>query len=92
MSQGPDSLTVVFEPASADQNIETLSSLTILQAFELLWPECILEIMYNTRISVIAVETRNGQTSRALIYCTNLCGMAVNAYEPIFRTATSAVS
>lgn len=82
MKQRPDSLTVVFLPASADQNITTLSSLKVSQALEMLCPEIILEIRPNTRINVIAVDTRNGQTSRALLSLTNLCGMTVKVTSP----------
>lgn len=57
MNQRPDSLTVVFASASADKNITALSSLKILQALEMQCLECILEIRYNTRINVIAVDT-----------------------------------
>ncbi|KAG0433055.1 hypothetical protein HPB47_020263, partial [Ixodes persulcatus] len=47
--------------------------------------ECIIEIRYNRRLNLIAVDTRNGQTTRALLDRKKLCGIPVRTYEPLPR-------
>ncbi|KAG0421554.1 hypothetical protein HPB47_002560 [Ixodes persulcatus] len=42
---------------------------------EKMFPECILEIRLNNRLNLIAVDVRNGQTTRGLLRCTVLCGI-----------------
>lgn len=64
------------------------ANLKVSLALELLCSECFLEIRYNTRNNVTAVDTRNGQRSRALVF---FCGMVVRAHEPLFRPDISAI-
>ncbi|KAG0443678.1 hypothetical protein HPB47_014649, partial [Ixodes persulcatus] len=54
-------------------------------------PECIIEVRVNDRLNVIAVDTRNGQTTRTLLNCTSICGLKVTAYEPSSRSAAVGV-
>lgn len=82
---GSDGLTVIFVSAVANQLITTLSSLKLSLALEQLCPECIHEIRPNTRLNLIAVDTRNGETTRKLLACTELCGLKVRAYQPVPR-------
>ncbi|KAG0444806.1 hypothetical protein HPB47_013360, partial [Ixodes persulcatus] len=78
-------LTVIFVPAVENQKITAISSLKLSVALEQLCPECIHEINPNSRLNLIAVDTRNGQTTRALLACTQIRGLKVRAYEPIPR-------
>ncbi|KAG0414497.1 hypothetical protein HPB47_008340 [Ixodes persulcatus] len=78
-------LTVIFVPAVENQKITAISSLKLSVALEQLCPECIHEIRPNSRLNLIAVDTRNGQTTRALLACTHICGLKVRAYEPVPR-------
>ncbi|KAG0418769.1 hypothetical protein HPB47_004605 [Ixodes persulcatus] len=55
------------------------------------FPECILEIRYNSRLNLVAVDVRNGQTTRGLLRCTELCGIKVRAYEPLPRHCATGV-
>ncbi|KAG0442878.1 hypothetical protein HPB47_015525 [Ixodes persulcatus] len=78
-------LTVIFVPAVENQKITAISSLKLSVALEQMCPECIHEIRPNSRLNLIAVDTRNGQTTRALLACTQICGLKVRAYEPVPR-------
>ncbi|KAG0437546.1 hypothetical protein HPB47_017390 [Ixodes persulcatus] len=55
------------------------------------FPECILEIRYNSHLNLVAVDVRNGQTTRGLLRCTELCGIKVRAYEPPPRHCATGV-
>ncbi|KAG0437588.1 hypothetical protein HPB47_017374 [Ixodes persulcatus] len=71
----PEGLTVVFTPLEEGHVITSLSSLKLSLALEKMFPECILEIRFNNRLNLIAVDVRNGQTTRGLLRCTVLCGI-----------------
>ncbi|KAG0412434.1 hypothetical protein HPB47_010445 [Ixodes persulcatus] len=58
---------------------------------EKMFPECIMEIRFNNRLNLIAVDVRNGQTTRGLLRCTVLCGIKVRAYEPLPRHCATGV-
>ncbi|KAG0424724.1 hypothetical protein HPB47_028091 [Ixodes persulcatus] len=90
-SRSTESLTVIFTSNKPDQIITTLGSLKISQALEKLCPECIIEVRVNDRLNLIAVDTRNGQTTRTLLNCTSICGLKVTAYEPSSRSAAVGV-
>ncbi|KAG0441410.1 hypothetical protein HPB47_015955 [Ixodes persulcatus] len=80
-----EGLTVIFVSTVENQLIAALSSLKLSSALEQMCPECILEVRPNKRLNLIAVDTRNGQTTRTLLACSELCGMKVRAYEPVSR-------
>ncbi|CAN7939439.1 unnamed protein product, partial [Ixodes hexagonus] len=90
-SRSTESLTVIFTSNKPDQIITTLGSLKISTALEKLCPECIIEVRVNDRLNLIAVDTRNGQTTRALLNCTSICGLKVTAYEPLSRSTAIGV-
>ncbi|KAG0445089.1 hypothetical protein HPB47_023913 [Ixodes persulcatus] len=87
----PEGLTVVFTPLEEGHVITSLSSLKLSLALEKMFPECILEIRFNNRLNLIAVDVRNGQTTRGLLRCTVLCGIKVRAYEPLPRHCATGV-
>ncbi|KAG0429354.1 hypothetical protein HPB47_023759 [Ixodes persulcatus] len=64
---------------------------TPMNSAEDITPECILEIRYNSRLNLVAVDVRNGQTTRGLLRCTELCGIKVRAYEPLPRHCATGV-
>ncbi|KAG0425460.1 hypothetical protein HPB47_027373 [Ixodes persulcatus] len=80
-----EGLIVIFVSTVEHQLIATLSSLKLSIALEQMCPECILEVRPNKRLNLIAVDTHNGQTTRTLLVCFELCGMKVRAYEPVPR-------
>lgn len=86
-----NSLTVIFVPRMLTEKITHLSSIRVSQALEKMCPECIIEVRYNFRLNLIAVDTRNGMTTRALLSCTELCGVQVRAYQPLTQPATIGV-
>ncbi|KAG0430517.1 hypothetical protein HPB47_022612 [Ixodes persulcatus] len=63
----------------------------ITPALEKLCPECIIKVRVNDTLNLIAVDTRNGQTTRTLLNCTSICGLKVTAYEPSSRSAAVGV-
>ncbi|KAG0436060.1 hypothetical protein HPB47_018167 [Ixodes persulcatus] len=75
-----EGLAVIFAATKPDQKLATLNSLRLSNALEKLCPECILQIRPNERLNVVAVDVRNGQTTRALLRCPELCGVSVRAY------------
>lgn len=77
--------TVIFSPAHPNILITKLSSLKVSRALELLCPECIMEVRFNYRLNLIAVDTRNSQTSGTLLKCTELCGIPVKVYSAFPR-------
>ncbi|KAG0415409.1 hypothetical protein HPB47_007421, partial [Ixodes persulcatus] len=86
-----EGLAVVFTPLEEGHVITSLSSLKLSLALEKMFPECILEIRFNNRLNLIAVDVRNGQTTRGLLRCTVLCGIKVRAYEPLPRNCATGV-
>lgn len=91
LKQGREALAVIFTSTSVNHHITSLSSLKLSQVLEQQCPKCILEIRYNTRLNVVAVDTRNGQTSRTSLSCSRFCRMPVRAHEPISWSATSGI-
>ncbi|KAG0415867.1 hypothetical protein HPB47_006960, partial [Ixodes persulcatus] len=45
-------------------------------------PSCVIVVRYNRRKNLLAIDTRNGKTTRTLLGQTTLCGMKVRAFEP----------
>lgn len=75
-------LVVLFTPADRDVRIDTINSLRLTSTLETLVPSCVIEVRYNMRKNLLAIDTRNGQTTRTLLGLTKLCGMEVRAFEP----------
>lgn len=78
-------LTVTFAATHANDKLTSLSSLKVIQALEKICPESVVEIRFNRRLDVIAVDARNGQTTLEQLRCTDLCGIPVKVYEPLPR-------
>ncbi|KAG0411365.1 hypothetical protein HPB47_011509 [Ixodes persulcatus] len=87
----PEGFTVVFTPSEEGHVITSLSSLKLSLVLEKMFSECILKIRLNNRLNLIAVDVRNGQTTRGLPRCTVLCGIKVRAYEPVPRHCATGV-
>lgn len=83
-SQQPPSvgLVVLFRPVDVNVSIRSINPLRLSSFLENEAPSCILEVRVNSRKNLLAVETRNGFTTRLLLKLTSLCGVAVRAYEP----------
>ncbi|KAG0417072.1 hypothetical protein HPB47_005903 [Ixodes persulcatus] len=86
-----EGLTVIFAATKPDQKLATLSSLRLSNALEKLCPECILQIRPNERHNVVAVDVRNGQTTRTLLRYPEHCGVSVRAYQSLEGPASIAI-
>ncbi|XP_040066543.1 uncharacterized protein LOC120840202 [Ixodes scapularis] len=78
-----EGLTVVFAPADTETLITSLSSVKLSRALENSCPEGIHEVRFNSRLNVIAVDTRNGEATRTLLNLKALCGIPVMSYSPL---------
>ncbi|KAG0443388.1 hypothetical protein HPB47_014976, partial [Ixodes persulcatus] len=76
-----NSLTVVYAPTDSEKKLTSLSSLNVTQALEKISPECILQVRYNQRLNLIAVDVRNGHAAQVLMNNTLLCGIQVRPYS-----------
>ncbi|KAG0414347.1 hypothetical protein HPB47_008476 [Ixodes persulcatus] len=65
-----------------DVRIDSINSVRLTSTLETLVPSCVIEVRYNRRKNLLAIDTRNGQTTRTLLGQTTLCGMKVRAFEP----------
>ncbi|KAG0419530.1 hypothetical protein HPB47_004038, partial [Ixodes persulcatus] len=54
-------------------------------------PESMQVIRPNNRLNLIAVDTRNAQSTRSLLKLTSLCGVTVKSYEPGSRNGAAGV-
>lgn len=75
-------LVVLFTPLNPDVSIDSIDSVRVSNTLETLVPSCVIEARFNRRKNLLAVDTRNGQTTRVLLGLTTLCGMKVRAFEP----------
>lgn len=84
-------LVVLFTPADPTVSVESINSLRLSDTFQELAPSCIIEVRPNKWKNVIAVDTRNGQTTQLLLKLTTLCGIKVRAFEPRGKTSSVGV-
>ncbi|KAG0445206.1 hypothetical protein HPB47_018492 [Ixodes persulcatus] len=85
IAQSDDKDTPMNSAEDITPVITSLSSLRLSNTLAKTFPECILEIRYNSRLNLVAVDVRNEQTTRGLLRCTELCRIKVRAYEPLPR-------
>ncbi|CAN7986890.1 unnamed protein product, partial [Ixodes hexagonus] len=84
-------LTVIFIPTDPNINITKLNSTKLTNAIEEKCEDCIVLIRPNTRLNLIAVDTRNIEATRYLLTVTSLCKLQVRAYVPGPRSAAVGV-
>ncbi|KAG0430398.1 hypothetical protein HPB47_022728 [Ixodes persulcatus] len=75
IAQSEDKDTVINSAEDVTPVITSLSSLRLSNTLAKTFPECIPEIRYNSRLNLVAVDVRNGQTTRGLLRCTELSGI-----------------
>lgn len=80
---------VIFTPQDPQIKIKTLNPVKLTSALKANCPEGIISIRPNARLNILAVDTRNFDTTTTLLRITTLCGIQVRAYEP--RTSSMAV-
>lgn len=74
-------LTVIFSPIETSQ-VWKFNALKLSEKLEGFAPDGIMQIRLNKRLNLIAVDTRNTESTTALLAITSLCGAKVRAYEP----------
>ncbi|KAG0435739.1 hypothetical protein HPB47_018341, partial [Ixodes persulcatus] len=84
-----EGLTVEFVPADTETLITSLSSVKLSRAFENSSPEGIHEVRFNSRLNVIAVDTRNDEATKTLLNLKALCGIPVMSYSPLAGTTVN---
>lgn len=58
------SLTAIFMPRMVGQMFIGFTSINVFTSLEQNHPECIVEVRYNPRVNLIAVDNCNGMTTR----------------------------
>ncbi|KAG0410284.1 hypothetical protein HPB47_012601 [Ixodes persulcatus] len=86
-----EGLTVVFAPADTETLITSLCSVKLSRALENSCPEGIHEVGFNSRLNVIAVDTRNGEATKTLLNLKALCGIPVMSYSPLAGTTVNGI-
>ncbi|CAN7975559.1 unnamed protein product [Ixodes persulcatus] len=84
-------LTVIFIPTDSTVNITKLNSTRLTKALEEKCQDSIVLIRPNTRLNLIAVDTRNSEATTSLLKVTSLFKGQVKAYEPGPRLAAVGV-
>lgn len=74
-------VSAVFVPLRVRENVTELTSIKASAALEKQCPDCISEALYNFCLKLIAVDTRNGMTTRALLNFTELRDVPIQAHE-----------
>lgn len=75
-------LTVIFAPTDSGKLLTKLNQLKLSQLLESHAPDGIIQIRPNLRLNLLAVDTRNRESTTSLLRVTILLGIAVRAYEP----------
>lgn len=76
-------LTVIFTPDDQKTNIKSFNPIKLSDRLKANCPDGIYSIRPNSRLNVIAVDTRNLDTTKTLLRIKSLfCGLPVSAYEP----------
>ncbi|KAG0417380.1 hypothetical protein HPB47_005655 [Ixodes persulcatus] len=75
-------LVVLFTPVDGVVRIGSIDSVRLTSTLETLVPSCVIEVRYNRRKNLLAIDTPNGPTTCSLLGQTTLCGMKVRAFEP----------
>ncbi|XP_040078499.1 uncharacterized protein LOC120850154 [Ixodes scapularis] len=75
-------LTVIFAPQDPTILLNKLNGLKLTEALNSHAPTEVGEIRCNKRLNILAVDTRNQESTASLLRIRKLVGIAVRAYEP----------
>ncbi|KAH9369301.1 hypothetical protein HPB48_012377 [Haemaphysalis longicornis] len=75
-------LTVIFKPIKEAQIITKFNPLAMKDGLESMAPEGVLQVCPNHRLNLLAVDTRNIDSTKCLLKVTSIAGIPVKAYEP----------
>lgn len=85
----PNGLTLVIKPKDPNSKLSKLNALKLSEMLDSVAPDGVTEIRPNHRLNLLALDTRNQESTKALLHLKRLCGVEVLVYEP--RSRTSAV-
>lgn len=70
-------LTVVLKPKDPEKIVTRFNPLQLKASFELVAPDGVLQLRPNHRLNLLAVDTRNIDSTACLLKITTLMGIAV---------------
>lgn len=76
------SLTVILKPTDSTKLVKKLNPIKLSQYLESIAPDGVIEIRPNQRLNLLALDTRNRESTKALLGVTSICGIPVQAYQP----------
>lgn len=78
-------LTVIVKPKDPSKQMKRLNPLHLNEHLDSIAPDGVISIRPNYRLNLLAVDTRNTESTKALLNLTSICGIAVHAYAPQSR-------
>lgn len=75
-------LTVILKPTDSNKLITKLHPVKLSEYLESVAPDGILQIRPNLRLNLLALDTRNSESTKALLGVTAIGGIPVRAYQP----------
>lgn len=75
-------LTVIVKPKDPTRQISKINPLKLRDKLESLAPDGVLRVRPNPRLNLLALDTRNWDSTKSLLTLTSIEGIAVQTYEP----------
>lgn len=75
-------LTVIIKPNESSKLLTKINPLRLKEHLESIAPDGVIQIRPNPRLNLLALDTRNSESTKALLTVTLLGGIPVIAYEP----------
>lgn len=75
-------LTVIVKPKDPARQISKVNPLKLLDKLDSLAPDGVLRVRPNPRLNLLALDTRNNESTRSLLALTSVEGISVKTYEP----------
>lgn len=75
-------LTVILKPTDPMKLVTKVNPLKLAEYLESVAPDGILQIRPNPRLNLLALDTRNMDSTKALLAVSVVCGIPVQAYQP----------
>lgn len=86
ISQHPG-LTVIVKPKDPSKLMKKLNPLKLNDHLDSIAPDGVIAIRPNYRLNLLALDTRNSESTKALLTLTSIGGIAVQVYAPHPRDA-----
>ncbi|KAG0412021.1 hypothetical protein HPB47_010855 [Ixodes persulcatus] len=82
ISQPPPNLTIIVKPTDPTKLVTNLNPLVLKKKLEDAAPDGIIQIRPNYRLNLLALDTRNVESTKALLRLKSLGAVQVMTYEP----------